>query len=404
MIAMAVFALLCLVLAVVLAILLLRARGRLEDVSHQLLLVRHENQTDLDAVRNRAEMLHRLVDGILDGLFVINGEMKVVFMNRATQRFFPPVTEPVGRQLIECVRDHRIVELAETARTTGNPVHEEFLVSSPRDGRTVEDRIYSVEIIPLDGHPSSGLKNALLVIVRDETDKHTLEKIRKDFVANASHELRTPLSIINGYLENLADGEIIGHQETQRAYGIMRKHGDRLARIVEDLLVISRMESGETDAVKREAFEFEECVRDVLQRLAPMTAAKEAVVRIDAPHDGTAMIYGDRFYWDQILFNLVSNALKENLAKGLHITVSLSQEPDVSEVRVSDNGVGIPHNDLPFVFKRFYRVARHHGQEVKGTGLGLSIVKRAVEAHSGTITVHSRPGIETVFTMRIPRR
>lgn len=400
---MAFFALFCLLLAVVLAVLWWRARALQEDTDHRLALARNDDEAVLQATRNRAEMLHRLIDGILDGLFIVNSDMRVVFMNRATQRFFPPVTEPVGRQLIECVRDHRIVELVDAAAKSGNPAEEEFLVLSARDGRAMEDRIYSVGVVPLGSDAPSGMHGAMLVIVRDETDKHMLEKIRKDFVANASHELRTPLSIINGYLENLADGEITGQPEIQRAYTIMRKHGERLARIVEDLLVISRMESGEPEAVKKEAFDFAACAQDVVHRLAPMTSAKEARVKVETPNNGDSVLFGDRFYWDQILFNLVSNALKENPAKGLVVAISLSQEADMSEVRVSDNGVGIPHGDLPFVFKRFYRVARHHGQEVKGTGLGLSIVKRAVEAHHGTITVHSRPGIETVFTIRVPR-
>lgn len=400
---MAVFSVLCLLMAAVFAMLWWQARGKREDLEHKLLLARHEDRAGLELARNRAEMLHRLVDGIEDGLFVVNDGMKVAFINRATQRFFPPVTQPVGRPLMECVRDHRIVELVAGAWKSGNPASEEFLVSTPGDGRVVEDRIYSVAVIPLNEQSSEGMKKSLLVIVRDETNKHMLEKIRKDFVANASHELRTPLSIINGYLENLSEGDIEGEQEQKRAYTIMRKHGERLASIVEDLLVISRMESGEPDAVKKEAFDFAACAEDVVHRLAPLSASKDAQVKVVAPKNGSGKIYGDRFYWDQILFNLVSNALKENMAKGLKVTISLNQESDMSEVRVSDNGVGIPHGDLPFVFKRFYRVARHHGQEVKGTGLGLSIVKRAVEAHQGSITVHSRPGIETVFTMRVPR-
>lgn len=401
---MAVLALFCFLLAAAFAFLWWRTKLQREAVELRLLLARNENQAELDGTRNRAEMLHRLVDGIQDGLFIVNGDMKVVFMNRATQRFFPPVTEPVGRQLIECVRDHRIVELVEGAGKAGHAAQVEFLVSTPRDGRSVEDRIYSIGVIPLNGHSPAGLHGALLVIVRDETDKHMLEKIRKDFVANASHELRTPLSIINGYLENLDEQDIVDQAEMRRAFTIMRKHGDRLARIVEDLLVISRMESGEPESVKKEAFDFAECAQDVVHRLAPMTTSKDARVKVITPESGDAVLFGDRFYWDQILFNLVSNALKENLAKGLEVTISLRQDKDMSEVRVSDNGVGIPHSDLPFVFKRFYRVARHHGQEVKGTGLGLSIVKRAVEAHHGTITLHSRPGIETVFTLRVPRQ
>jgi signal transduction histidine kinase len=401
---MAVFALFCLLLAAAMAALWWRASLQREKMERRLLVMKSEENELLEAARNRAELLHRLVDGIQDCLFVVNAEMRIVFMNRAIARFFPPMTEPVGRHLIECVRDHRIVELAASALKAGQPAHEEFLVSSSRDGLAIEERIFSVEIIQLDGYSPADLQNALLVIIRDETDKHMLEKIRKDFVANASHELRTPLSIITGYLENLSDGDIAGEQEVSRAYAIMRKHGDRLARIVEDLLVISRMESGEASAVKKEAFDLVACAQDVVHRLAPLTSSKEARVKIVAPGGGEAFIHGDRFYWDQILFNLISNALKENFAKGLEITVSLTQAAAMSEIRVTDNGVGIPQGDLPFVFKRFYRVARPRGQEVKGTGLGLSIVKRAVEAHHGTIEVHSRPGIETVFTIRVPRQ
>ena len=198
-------------------------------MEHRLLLAQSEDQAVLEAARNRAEMLHRLVDGIQDGLFIVNGDMRIVFMNRATQRFFPPVTEPVGRQLIECVRDHRIVELVEsrgevrTSCTGGVPGVEP--ARWPHGGRPHLLRGDHPPERPLP----AGLHQALLVIVRDETDKHMLEKIRKDFVANASHELRTPLSIINGYLENLTEGEIEGEPEILRAYTIMRKHGDRLA-------------------------------------------------------------------------------------------------------------------------------------------------------------------------------
>jgi signal transduction histidine kinase len=401
---MVAFAVFCLLLAAAMALLWWRATMQRERLERRLLLTRSEEHNLLEAAKNRAELLHRLVDGIQDCLFVVSADMRIVFMNRAISRFFPPMTEPVGRQLIECVRDHRIVELAASALKTGRAAQEEFLVSTSREGHTVEDRIFSVEIMPLEGYSPASLQNPLLVIIRDETDKHMLEKIRKDFVANASHELRTPLSIITGYLENLSDGDITGEQEVARAYTVMRKHGDRLARIIEDLLVISRMESGEANAVKKEPFDLAACAEDVVHRLAPLTAAKEARVRIVAPNHGDSTIYGDRFYWDQILFNLVSNALKENFAKGLEVTISLTQQGAMSEIRVSDNGVGIPYGDLPFVFKRFYRVARQRGQEVKGTGLGLSIVKRAVEAHHGTITVHSRPGIETVFTIRVPRQ
>lgn len=353
--------------------------------------------------QQRAEMLHRLVDGIEDGLFIISSSLTVLFVNRGAMRYFPPISGPVGRTLLECVRDHRIVEIVHGSVTSGQRARQELLISSRGEGSGMEDRIFSVEAVPLNGEAPGGMEGGVLVILRDETEKHTLERIRKDFVANASHELRTPLSIINGYLENLVDGDILGPEESGRAFTIMRKHGDRLAQIVEDLLVISRMESGEADAIRVEEFDFRACALDVIHRLTPVITSKEAGVHVVLVDDCSPIIQGDRYYWDQILFNLVGNALKENLARGLRVFIRLKQEGDTSEIQVGDDGVGIPHADLPFVFKRFFRVARHHSKEIKGTGLGLSIVKRAVEAHHGTITLHSRPGIETVFTIRIPR-
>ncbi len=392
-----------LLLAAVFAVLWWRSLLRNWKMKREQANKDREEQAFHDRTRQRAEMLHRLVDGIEDGLFIISSRLTVLFVNRGAMKFFPPISGPVGRTLLECVRDHRIVEVVEAGMKSGQRSRQEFLIAARSAGSTVEDRIFSVETLPLNGDAPSGMEGGVLVILRDETDKHALERIRKDFVANASHELRTPLSIINGYLENLVDGDIAGADETARAFAIMRKHGDRLAQIVEDLLVISRMESGEADAVRVEEFDFRACAQDVIHRLTPVITSKEARVEVVLEDACSPFIHGDRYYWDQILFNLVSNALKENLARGLQVFIRLRQDAEMSEIRVQDNGVGIPHADLPFVFKRFYRVARHHSKDIKGTGLGLSIVKRAVEAHHGAITVHSRPGIETVFTIRMPR-
>lgn len=113
---------------------------------------------------------------------------------------------------------------------------------------------------------------------------------------------------------------------------------------------------------------------------------------------------GDPFYWDQIFANLIENSIKENHRAGLVIRVSGEWHQDHCVLKVSDNGIGITAHDLPFVFKRFYRGQKHHSSHVRGTGLGLSIVKRAVEAHGGTITVTSTPGQETTFTIRVPLR
>lgn len=354
-------------------------------------------------IQRRAELLHRLVDGIDDGLFIIDGEMRVIFVNMGAQYFFPPVTEPVGRKLFECVPNRRIVEIVERSFSSGHRVSEGVQVSYVSDDSHAEDRIYEALAVPLQSEAIHAAEGEMLLILRDETEKHTLEKIRKDFVANASHELRTPLSIIIGYLENLMEGDLTEAGEITRAFTVMKKHGDRLADIVEDLLVISRMESGQEAALRLDEFDLQDCAKDVIQRLSPVIAAKSARVQVVVEPNADTKLRGDRFYWDQILFNLVQNALKENQAQGLQVDMVLKADNGTLQIQIRDNGVGIPQADLPFVFKRFYRVMRPEGREVKGTGLGLSIVKRAVEAHKGTIELHSKPGVETVFTIRVPR-
>ena len=146
-------------------------------------------------------------------------------------------------------------------------------------------------------------------------------------------------------------------------------------------------------------------MEDVVDRLGPLIEEKKARVELSFPGAGADMLDGDRFYWDQIFFNLIENALKENQADGkLVLSAGMTREPRTREavIRIRDNGVGIPRADLPFIFKRFYRVAKHHSQKIKGTGLGLSIVRRAVEAHGGAISVDSTLGVETVFTIRLP--
>ena len=236
------------------------------------------------------------------------------------------------------------------------------------------------------------------------TAEHQLEQVRKDFVSNASHELRTPLAIINGYLENLLDDHLIDDPAMARRFlTIMRKHTDRISHIVEDMLVISRLESGEANTLKIEPFRFGSCVKDVLERLEHVIRNQNADMIVTIPNPDLVM-QGDRFYWTQVLFNLVENALKQNPCGGLRVEIGCEQAGEDIHIWVADNGVGIPDADLPHIFRRFFRVEKHHSQhEIKGTGLGLSIVKRAIEAHGGVIGVTSKPGCETKFLITLPK-
>ena len=161
-------------------------------------------------------------------------------------------------------------------------------------------------------------------------------------------------------------------------------------------------ESGEAAALKLEPFKFRSCIHDILERLESVISHQQADVHVTMPEE-TLRINGDRFYWTQVLFNLVENALKQNPHRGLRIEIGCIRQPHGVRIWVADNGVGIPSADLPHIFRRFYRVEKHHSQqEIKGTGLGLSIVKRAIEAHGGTIGVTSVPGQDTRFFIDLP--
>ena len=343
------------------------------------------------------EFMEIMLDGLADSILVVDQTGHVLFANQAVKDLFKLARDPVGRDVLEVVRNHRIGQLVMTMIQSGEPITEEIeLIAGPKSG---SNRVLSVNASPFPGQ--LGTRYAR-VILRDETSRVETERVRRDFVANASHELRTPLSIINGYIENLRDGAIEDKALAHRFLGIMKKHGDRIARIVEDMLTISKFESASQDPTKAGVFDLKGCAQDVIERLQPLIEDKHA--RVELLSDSSdALICGDRFYWDQIFFNLVENALKQNLGSGLHVKVLFEDLGDSYRVTVSDDGVGIPQADLPFIFKRFYRVEKHHSKEIKGTGLGLSIVKRAIESHGGTITAQSTPGEETAFTIRVPK-
>ncbi len=360
---------------------------------------------DLDLHKAREER-NSLLDALGDAFLLVDPQADIRFANQAARRLFGP-RELLNRPIREAFLDPRLADALLRCLETGKPEQSRVLLpqqTSPRgDQETRGVNAWIIDAAPLsDPSENSPLTR---VIIRDVTAEHQIEQIRKDFVANASHELRTPLAIINGYLENLLDDGMLADQEISRRFlTVMRKHADRISRIVEDMLVISRLESGEASAIKLEPFRFRSCMNDVLERLESLIRNQKAHIRIVMP-DEAIMLLGDRFYWTQVLFNLVENALKQNPHDGLQVEIGCQASGENFHIWVSDNGVGIPSADLPHIFRRFYRVEKHHSQqEIKGTGLGLSIVKRAIEAHHGTIGVTSVPGRETRFLIVVPQR
>ena len=383
------------------SVLAFRQRAAITKATAEITALKSAHERDLTLARAERD---RLLDALGDAFLLVDADARLRFANAAARELFG------GRDLAnltvrETFLDPRLAKALFRCLETGEPVQTQVVLSqqtSPRgDLETRGTNAWLIDAARLPAPPGSSPLTR--VILRDVTAEHQTEQIRQDFVANASHELRTPMAIINGYLENLLDEDLLEDPVTARHFlSIMRKHADRISRIVEDMLMISRLESGEAGTLKIEPFRFRSCIKDVLERLESVIRTQQAAIQVVMP-DEQLEFHGDRFYWTQVLFNLVENALKQNPHPGLRVEIGCEKSDNEYRVWVTDNGIGIPTADLPHIFRRFYRVEKHHSQrEIKGTGLGLSIVKRAIEAHGGTISVTSLPGRETKFLITLP--
>ena len=234
----------------------------------------------------------------------------------------------------------------------------------------------------------------------DITDFRRLETIRKDFVTNVSHEFRTPVANIKGYSETLLEGALDDKEHAVDFLKIIYSESGRLAQLVDDLLELARHESG------RPILDLQPCslakIFDGVLVGVSIQAKQYDIRVISEISQDIALVKVDEFAVAQILFNLVENAIKYNQKGGQVIISAIDQNSDI-EVTVSDNGLGIPSNDLPRIFERFYRVDKAHSREIGGTGLGLSIVKHIIQAHGGKISVESQLGQGSTFRFTLPK-
>jgi two-component system phosphate regulon sensor histidine kinase PhoR len=246
---------------------------------------------------------------------------------------------------------------------------------------------------------AENLQQTVSQLQHEHAELEKLERVRKDFVINVSHELRTPLASIQGYTETLIDGAINDRDHNMRFLGIIRHNAERLARLTEDLLTLSRIEQ------KRKKFEFEihfanSLIHDAVEMVRPI-AGKNDISLVEEPGDEDAIVWCDSEAVSQVLSNLLDNAIKYTPAGG-QITVGAHPAGKTIEFFVRDTGIGIPEEDLPRLFERFYRVDKARSRELGGTGLGLSIVKHLVAAHTGTMRVESTIGQGSTFFFTLP--
>lgn len=263
----------------------------------------------------------------------------------------------------------------------------------------VKQSVWSVQMAPL--HAEQGARGAVAVL-RDVTEQANLEKMRSDFIANISHEIRTPLSMIQGYSEALLDGMASSPKESEELIQVIHDESLRMGRLIKDLLDLARMEAGHTD-VSLSRVDMNQLLERVYRKFS--VAAKDQGLIIEYKHQEEAMILeaADEDKLEQVFTNLLDNAFRHT-PSGKHIyIISSIKNAEELEIRIQDEGRGIPREDLPFIFERFYKADKARVRDVgRGTGLGLAIVKHIVDAHQGTIEVESTPNEGTEFTITLP--
>ena len=355
-----------------------------------------EETASLMCMQDDCRLFGSLLNEVPQGILVVDDASVIVFANLAMNVMFLPHQLEVGSALAAAVGLESVVRIVNEARNRRARVESDMTLTLPYLGEWNHEHHYHLSASPW----SEGVRRGVWVMVADRTEYHLTQQRRRDFVTSAGHELRTPLSLIHGYIETLKSGMIKNTVSLARCLDVMEKHSRRMMRIIDDMLTLTRLE-GQDESLKAEPFLVRGCVQDALEHLAPLVQLRQPVITLDFPSEG-GFLNGDRFYWDQIFTNLIENPLKVNLRTGLQLMIRGRWTAHECIITVAEDGVGIAAEDAPFVFKRFYRCALERTQETKGAGLGLCIVKRAVEAHGGSIELESQPGIRTVFTIRVP--
>ena len=330
-----------------------------------------------------------ILASMLEGVLALDKDLRVIFCNDSFARTVGARVPVIpGMPLLELVRDPALRDIMTTVLDTGQRIDRRLTL--PVAGA----RSFEILAGPLAGAATRGV----LAILHDVTRLERLERVRKDFVANVSHELRTPLAAISGYAETLLNGALEDLENNRRFVEIILAQTTRLTNIASDLLALSELESnGAADQLQPVSVRsaLESAVRTV------ESTARVRGVRIICANLPEVLVTGRQLRLEQVFVNLLDNAVKFNRPNG-EVQVEMRRKESVVNVKIADTGIGIPSEDLPRIFERFYRVDKARSRAMGGTGLGLSIVKHAVEQMGGTIRVDSRLGEGTEFSIDIP--
>jgi two-component system phosphate regulon sensor histidine kinase PhoR len=331
-----------------------------------------------------------LLDSMIEGVLVLDEDGRVQFANRAFAQIFRPAGSLVGKTVIEAVRQHEVAEFVARANQEGRVTANEIRLN------TEPECWLQLNAAAITNAQKRQL--GTVVVFHDQTQLKRLEGTREDFVANVSHELRTPLSLIKGYAETLLDGAKDNPEVATKFLQTIDRNARRLDLLIQDLLIISSLESGRV-SLSLGAVDLKSLTERLLADFKTRADARHVKLVNAMP---PLLAQADDARLEQVLGNLLENALKYGRENGTVTVGGRTAEEGLIELFVQDDGPGIPAEALERVFERFYRVDKARSREQGGTGLGLSIVKHIVQGHGGRVWVESQPGQGAKFFFTLP--
>jgi len=331
-----------------------------------------------------------LFNSMVEGVVLLDRTGRIQLVNQSLEKQFDLTVDVRGQTLIEAFRRPELAQLL----TRLEP--ERKMLSCELEVGGSEARYFEVSAATV--FDREGRAQGTIFVFHDLTRIRQLENTRREFVANVSHELRTPLSLIKGYVETLMDGAITDPELSTKFLQTIDRHSNRLTNLIEDLLTISRLESGQI-TLQMKAIPLRPFASSLIAELQTRAKERGTTIVNEIPDQLTGRADPDRL--EQVFVNLVENAIKYGRAKG-RVTVKGRTVNGHVELCVADNGPGIPSEARERIFERFYRIDKARSREAGGTGLGLAIVKHIVQSHGGKVWVESGPGQGAHFYFTLP--
>ncbi len=367
----------------------------LPGIYHRITQHARQMASELMSLRRQRQLaeqnLHIILSSMEEAVLVVDSRRTLRMANPSARKLFGLAIDTLGVPVLEALREPSLDEMIAHAMSTGASQARDLTLPSRKLPLTLAARVTPLR--DAAGEPGA------LAMCRDVTRLHQLEKVRSEFVANVSHELRTPLAIFQGYVENLVDNPDMDRSDQISVFGVLEKHSKRLNALVEDLLIIARLEA-HTNEMEPEPFQVEKFCQGVTLDWVLRMQKKNVSLLLDL-EPGLPELEADHLRMEQVFSNLLDNALKYT-PSGSAITLGANRKGEGVEIWVKDTGQGILSTDLPHIFERFYRADKARSRELGGTGLGLSIVKHIAQAHGGSVTAESTYGKGTTVRVYIP--